>query len=278
LLGYLQVAMLSSAFHRVASCAVLALGLCACFVSDSLFDRERVWESTWFGRYEAQGSGGMFVVLPDDPARRTYLVGEFDRRAGTVDSYRVALYRGWDEVMIVGRVILGRSETMAVYTLLRPLGQNRFAVKWPQCSSEYAQAHKLSRDQDVCRFNSLDALRAALKAYDGENGQPAGDARKPLERRPDRPLSTIGIVAKAEVFDGNNAVRLLDVPPDSPAARAGLKKDDLIVGIGDSKPVVGEELLLRIAASVPGARLVITVVDARTRAKRGVTVTTVALR
>jgi S1-C subfamily serine protease len=70
---------------------------------------------------------------------------------------------------------------------------------------------------------------------------------------------------------------LLDVPPASPAARAGHKRGDVIFAVDNPRPAIGEELLLRIAAAAPGTSLDITFFDGKTRAKRQLTVTTAAL-
>ena len=264
---------------RAIACATLALLLASCFVSDSLFERERIWDPAWFGRYEAEGV--MFVVLPDDPAKHTYLIGEFDGEASKVDTYRAALYRGWNEVLILGHLTLGKSDTQAGYTLLRPLGANRFLSKWPDCNPEFAEHHRLTRDRDLCTFASLETLRAALKAYADENQKPATEDPKPLEHRRDHPLSTIGVTAQAGVFSDSEGVHgglnLIDVPPTSPAAKAGLKKGDQIFAIGGPRPAIGEELLLRIAAATPGTTIAVTFFDGKTHAKREVGVVTAPL-
>jgi hypothetical protein len=268
---------------HVAAGLLLSFAVAGCFLAQGLFERERIWDPVWFGRYEADGI--MFVVLPDDPTNRTYLVGSFEGEKTDVDTYRVALYRGWSDTLIIGRVTLGKNETRAVYTLLRPLGQNRFAPDWPDCNAEFAQRHNLPREGDACLFPSLEAMRAALKAYvDEKAAKPPAQSNldpQPLERRRDHPLSTIGVMAQASVVSDSEGVHgaltLLDVPAGSPAAKAGLKRGDVIFAVGNPRPAIGEELLLRIAAAPPNTNLGLTFFDGKTRAKRQVTVTTAAL-
>jgi S1-C subfamily serine protease len=76
----------------------------------------------------------------------------------------------------------------------------------------------------------------------------------------------------------HGALTLLDVPPSSPAAAAGLKRGDVIFGVGNPRPAIGEELLLRIAVAPPNSNVVISFFDGRTREKRQVTVKTVPLQ
>lgn len=270
------------ALARVLSCLALSLALTGCFVSQGLFERDRIWDPAWFGRYETGNTS--FVVLPDDPSARTYLVGGFGEEKTGVDVYRVALYRGWNDVMILGSLGLGKSDPGAIYISLRPLGHDRFASQWPDCSEDFARRHGLVREHEVCTFSTLENLRSALKAYteekptssSGDNSEP-----QPLEHRRDHPLSTIGVTAHAGVFNDSEGVhgglKLLDVPAGSAAAKAGLKPGDLIFAVGDPRPAIGEELLLRIAVAAPGTNLAITYFDAKTHAKREVSVTTVAI-
>jgi hypothetical protein len=261
---------------------VLSLLLTGCFLSNGLFERERIWDPVWFGRYEAEGI--MFVVLPDDPVKRTYLVGSFEGAKTSIDTYRVALYRGWSGVFIIGSITLGKNETRAVYSLLRPQPNNRFASDWPNCDEEFADSHDVVSDE-TCSFASLETLRTALKAYAAEKAaKPPGDSNldpRALERRRDRPLSTIGVTARAGIVTDSEGVHggltLLDVPRRSPAGKAGLKRSDVIIAIGNPRPAIGEELLLRIAAAPPKTALVVTYFDGKTRAKRQATVITAAL-
>ena len=262
---------------------LFSIALGGCFLSKDLFERERIWDPAWFGRYEAEGI--TFVVLPDDPTKRTYLVGSFESGAASVDSYRAALYPGWRDTFIIGSITIGKNETRAVYTLLRSVGRDRFLPDWPDCSTEFAQTHNLPRDGDVCTLPSLEAVRTALKTYADEKADKPRDANldpKALDRRRDHPLSTIGIMAKpgiANDSDGaHGALTLLDVPANSPAAQSGLKRGDVIFAVGDARPAIGEELLLRIAAAEPGSEIAISFFDGKTRAKRQLNVRTAALQ
>jgi len=273
--------------RTITLCAALlmSLVLSGCFLSKGLFERERIWDPAWFGRYESEG--GMYVVLPDDPTGRTYLIGSFDNGATKVDSYRVALYAGWGDTLILGSIALGKNESRAAYTLLWPLGPNRFASDWPSCGADFAQRHNFQRESDACTLSSLDALRTGLKAYEDEKAASKADHQgnidpQALEHRRDHPLSTIGIMARASAVSDSEGVHgaltLLDVPPSSPAAAAGLKRGDVIFGVGNPRPAIGEELLLRIAAAPPNSDVVISFFDGRTREKRQVTVKTVPLQ
>ena len=276
-------ARITTALKRATAAALLSLVVAGCFLSQGLFERERIWDPAWFGRYESEGV--MFVVLPDDPVKRTYLVGSFEGQKTSVDTYRVALYRGWNDVMILGSITLGKNETRAVYTLLRSVGRDRFASDWPQCDPDFAQAHNLPRESDVCLFPTLETMRSAMKTYaDEKAAKPPGDSnleRQIIERRRDHPLSTIGVTAQAGVFSDSEGVHggltLLDVPPGSPAAKAGLKRGDEIYGVGNPRPAIGEELLLRIAGAAPGSSLAISFFDGKTHAKRQTTIGTAAL-
>ncbi len=270
------------AIGRVVACLALSLALAGCFVSQVLFERDRIWDPAWFGRYEAVSA--TFVVLPDDPSARTYLIGSFNSDKTSVDVYRVALYRGWNDVLIIGSLGLGKSDPGATYSLLRMLGHERFASQWPDCTEEFAQRHGLTREGNICKFATLENLRSALKAYADEKPKsPSGDALEPqpLEHRRDHPLSTIGITAHVGVFNDSEGVhgglKLIDVPAGSPAAKAGLKPGDMIFAVGNPRPAIGEELLLRIAVAAPGTNLAITFFDAKTHAKREVSVTTAAI-
>ncbi len=257
------------------------LALSGCFTTMGLLDRERLWDPKWFGRYETQRQ--FFVVLPDDPAKHTYLMGSFEEDRTEVGVSHVTIYRGWDDVLIVGSLDPVKGEGRAVYTLFRPLGSDKFISQWPDCSEEFAKAHNLARDNGVCTFTSLGELRTALKAYadDKTSRHDNSQDTQPLEHRRDHPLSTIGIMAEPTTLnDGDGphgGLKLVDVPPSSPAAKAGLKKGDQIFGVGDARPVVGEELLLRIAAAQPGSTLVVSFFDGKTHAKRQVNVATAAL-
>src|SRR5258706_4364397 len=97
--------ILVRAMARVLSCLALSLALTGCFVSQGLFEHDRIWDPAWFGRYEAGNT--TFVVLPDDPSARTYLIGSFSSDKTSVDVYRIALYHGWNDVMIVRSPGLG---------------------------------------------------------------------------------------------------------------------------------------------------------------------------
>ena len=65
--------------------------------------------------------------------------------------------------MIIGSRALGKSDPGATYTLLRPLGHDRFASHWPDCGEELARRYNLLRDKEVFRFATLEALPSALK-------------------------------------------------------------------------------------------------------------------
>ncbi len=267
---------------RVLCSLALPLALAGCFISPSLFERERIWDPVWFGRYEAKNA--TFVVLPDDPAARTYLVGSFEGEKTKVDVYRVALYRGWDDVMIIGSLGVGKNDPGATYTLLRPLGHDRFAPAWPLCSEEFAQRHNLAHDRDICTVATLDDMRTLLKAWAADKAKNPPDPEsepEPFEHRRDHPLSTIGVTASAGVFSDSEGVhgglKLIDVPAGSPAAKAGLKPGDQIFAVGNARPATGEELLLRIAVATPGTNLAVTFFDGKTHAKREVTIVTAAI-
>jgi hypothetical protein len=272
--------------HVGAGIATVAVSflLTGCFLAKGLFERERIWDPAWFGRYE--GDGGTYVVLPDDPTKRTYLVGSFESGSTSVDSYRSALYPGWGDTLIVGNIALGKNETRAAYTLLWPTGPNRFASDWPSCSAEFAGRHHLPRESDACTLSSLEIARTALKAYEDEKAALKSEHQgniepQALERRRDHPLSTIGIVARAGVVsDGegvHGALTLLDVPPTSPAGLAGLKRGDIIFAIGNARPAIGEELLLRIAVAQPNSNIEVSYFDGKTKEKRQVAVRTAPL-
>lgn len=269
--------------RTVAVATVLASFLLAgCFLSTRLFEQDRIWDPAWFGRYE--GDGIMFVVLPDDPAKRTYLVGSFEVGATKIDSYRVALYPGWQDTAIIGSIDIGKSNEPAVYSILRTLGPNRFSSLWPDCSADFAKAHNLPRQSETCSFTSLDTLRRALRAFaDEEAARPRTEGNlqpQGLERRRDHPLSSIGVVARAGVITTSEGVHgaltLLEVPPGSPAAQAGLKRGDVVFGVGNPRPAIGEELLLRIAVEPPGTVLQLSYFDGQSKEKRQTVVTTAA--
>jgi hypothetical protein len=176
---------------------------------------------------------------------------------------------------------LKHQDTRAVYTLLRNVGSGRLQSDWPDCGASFAQAHNVVRgSDDVCTVSSLESLRILLKAYDDEKAKPTADS-EPLSRRRDHPLSTIGVTARPGVFNDSEGVHgslsLLDVSPGSPAELAGLKRGDVIFALGDPRPAIGEELLLRIAAASPGAALQIAYFDGLTHAKRQTRVTAAAL-
>ena len=267
---------------RVLCSLALSLALAGCFISQGLFERERIWDPAWFGRYEAKD--GVFVVLPDNPAARTYLIGSFEREKTKVDVSRVALYRGWDDVMIIGSLVPGRAETRPAYSLLRPLGHDRFASQWPDCSEDFASRHQLARDNNICSIATLDEMRALLKAWAADKAKNPPDPEsepEPFEHRRDHPLSTIGVTASAGFFTDSEGVhgglKLINVPAASPAAKAGLKPGDQIFAVGNARPAIGEELLLRIAVAAPGTNLVVTIFDGKTHAKRDVTIVTAAI-
>jgi hypothetical protein len=120
----------------------------------------------------------------------------------------------WRCTIIIGSIILGRSDAPTVYTLLRAVGQDRFASNWLDCNADFAKA----------------------------------------------------------------ALTLLDVPPNSPAAQAGLKRGDVVYAVGDPRPAIGEELLLRIAAAPPGSLLAISYFDGKSKSKEQTSVKTVAIQ
>lgn len=269
---------------NVVATVMMSLFLTGCFLSKGLFERERIWDPVWFGRYESPG--GMFVVLPDDPAKRTYLIGSFESGSSSVDSYRAALYTGWDDVLIVGTISLGKNEARAAYTLLRPREQNRFVSDWPSCDADFAARHNLPREGDTCTLPSLDTARRTLRAHEEEQAaaraQGQGNAdQQSVEHRRDHPLSTIGIVAKPNAINDSDGVHgalmLLDVLPESPAAHAGLKRGDVIVAVANVRPAIGEELLLRIAAARAGGEIRVSVIDGKTKEKREVSIKTAPL-
>ena len=265
----------------VLSAVALSLLLAGCFISQDLFQGERLWDPAWFGRYEADGV--MFVVVSQSPEERTYLVGSFEGDKSSVDVYSVALYRGWDDTTIIGSRLLGKDNKQVVYTLLRALDHERFASDWPDCNADFAGRHTLVRSNEACSFSTLPSLRVALKSYAKEKAQStanAGTEPKPIEHRHDHALSTIGVSAKASVVGDSEGAHgtllLVAVPAGSPAANAGLKAGDLIFGVGKARPAIGEEILLRIAAAAPGTNLQLAYFDAATHAKREVTVVTAA--
>jgi hypothetical protein len=279
---------MSTTIRRAASifsAVALSLFLAGCFISQDLFPGERLWDPAWLGRYESDGV--MFVVLPQDPAARTYLVGSFEGGKSSVDVYSVALYPGWGNTTIVGSRILGKDNGQVVYTLLRALGHERFTSDWPDCSADFAARHAIARTEEMCSFTALSSLRAALKSYADEKAR--NDAKagvepkaepKAIEHRHDHPLSTIGVSATASVVSdsegAHGTLRLESAPAGSPAANAGLKAGDLIFSVGNTSPATGEELLLRIAAAAPGTSLQIAYFDGVTHAKREATVVTAA--
>ncbi len=105
-------------------------------------------------------------------------------------------------------------------------------------------------------------IRAAARPGDLSQGPRQDPAATPRVEPSQKPARSLGVSAEPVSLGGRTALKISRVEPDSPAARAGLEPDDVIVAAGGAQVTGVEQLVSAIRKS--GPTLALTVRDSRT--------------